>query len=70
MKHLASVVFVALISLLLVSCASAASVTSAVACSSLLVQIGEAEHLDADRAVADIRTVSAVCTRLQNRGAQ
>jgi hypothetical protein len=47
-------------------CGTAQSVTSATACSTLLIAIGEARQLEPERAVADIRTVSAVCRRLQD----
>lgn len=47
-------------------CASARSITAGAACSTLIVAIGEARQLAPERAVADIRTVSAVCRRLQD----
>ena len=50
----------------LASCGTAQSITSAAACNSLIISIGEARQLAPERAVADIRTVSAVGRRLQD----
>lgn len=57
---------VASLTLLMVSCGSTSPrVTSAAACSALIVSLGEAHHLEPERATADIRAVAAVCRRLQ-----
>ncbi len=54
------------LTLLAASCGSTSPrVTSAAACNALIVSLGEAEHLAPERATADIRTVTAVCRRLQ-----
>ena len=57
---------VASLTILAASCGSTASTrtTTTVACSTLIVGLGEAEHLEPERATADIRTVAAVCRRL------
>lgn len=61
MKH----AFIFVIAAVLSACGSAQSITAGVACNTLIVAIGEAHQLDAERAVADIHTVSAVCRRLE-----
>lgn len=45
-------------------CGAAGRVSTSAACSGLLVSIGEAPHLEPERALADIESVSAVCRRL------
>ncbi len=54
------------LALLAASCGSTAAsrTTTAAACSALIVSLGEAEHLEPERATADIRAVAAVCRRL------
>ena len=54
------------VALFATSCGStpAARTTTAAACSTLIVSLGEAEHLEPERATADIRAVAAVCRRL------
>jgi hypothetical protein len=54
------------LTILAASCGStpAARTTTAAACNTLIVSLGEAEHLEPERATADIRAVAAVCRRL------
>ena len=56
---------VASLTLLAASCGSTATrTTTAAACSTLIVSLGEAP-LEPERAAADIRTVAQICRRLE-----
>lgn len=58
--------FYTMATILFSACGAAGTVSSSAACGTLMSSIGEAQHLDPERAVADIRTVAAVCRRLQS----
>lgn len=49
-------------------CGAAGRVSTAAACSTMLVAIGEAEHLEPARAHADLESQSAICSRLAPDG--
>lgn len=48
----------------LTGCGAAGRVSTAAACAGLLASIGEARHLEPERALADLENVSAICRRL------
>lgn len=45
-------------------CGAAARISTAAACSTVIVAIGEARDLAPERALADVQSVEAVCVRL------
>ena len=63
--HLALAALSLLLPSIATGCGTAKSITAAAACNTLILSIGEAQQLEAERAVADIRTVSSVCRRLE-----
>ena len=48
----------------LVGCGAAGRVSTAAACATVIASIGEAQHLEPERALADLDNVSAACRRL------